>query len=249
VAGVWVVARNDIRKMVRTRATYWYALVMILASSSYFLAYRKIISGLIDEGASAHTIHDATRAYLNTTLYIWPLMYCLAISLAVGAVTLTLEKTARNLEPLMATPLRVQQIWVGKALGLSVVAVVVGLTDALIVFLGTTIILVVPKTSGFVAPDGRAIATALIVIPVLVFMIVLLTTYFQLIIANPRAASGVFGVVLVGLWVGLAVVSYLQLTVAYYTPIYLGLLVAIGVVCRSLSRSLTPEKVVLSSKG
>jgi ABC-type Na+ efflux pump permease subunit len=246
---IWAIARNDIRKMVRSRTTYLYALIMILASSSYFLAYHKIISGLMDEGASARAIHDTTRSYLNTTLYVWPLMYCLASILGVGSVTLTLEKTARNLEPLMATPLSVQQIWVGKSLGVSVVGVVVGLTDALIVFLGATIILVIPKTGGFVAPDAVAIATALVVVPVLVFMVVLLTSYMQLIITNPRAANGAFAVVLIGVWIGLAVASYYVQSFNYYTPIYLGLIVTIGVACRSISRWLTPERVVLSSKG
>jgi ABC-type Na+ efflux pump permease subunit len=250
VNAIWVVAQNDIRKMMRSRTTYLFAIIMLAASSSYFLAYRKIISGLTDTGASAQTIHDATRTYLNTTLYIWPLLYGLVNSLQVGSVNLTLEKTGRNLEPLMVTPLSVQQIWLAKSIGLSVVGVIVGLTDVVIVFLGTTFILVIPQTGGFVMPDAIAIVTALTVIPVLVFMVVLLTTYLQMIISNPRAGNAVFGFVLVGMWIGLTVVSYyVQSTVDYYTPIYIALIAVIFMACRLASRYLTPERIVLSSKG
>ena len=247
---IWVVARNDIRKIVRSRTTYLFAGVMLLASSSYFLAYRSIIDGLTNEGASSQAIRDTTRTYLNTTLFIWPLLYGLVNSLQVGSVNLTLEKTGRNLEPLMVTPLSVRQIWIAKSVALSVVGVVVGLTDVLIVFLGTTFILVIPKTGGFVMPDAIAIATALIVIPVLVFMVVLLTTYLQMIITNPRAGNAAFGVILVGTWIGITLITYyVQSTVDYYTPFYLALIILIAVGCRRASRFLTPERVVLSSKG
>ena len=247
---IWVVARNDIRKMVRSRTTYFFALVLLFASISYFLSYKKTITDLTNARASAHAIHEATRAYLNTTFYIWPLLYGLVNSLQVGSVNLTLEKTGRNLEPLMVTPLSVQQIWIAKSLALSVVGVVVGLTDVLIVFLGVTFILVIPKTGGFVAPDVIAVATALFVTPVLVFMIVLLTTYLQMIITNPRAGNLAFGVILFGTWVGITLIAYnVQSTADYYTPLYLALIILIGVGCRRAARFLTPERVVLSSKG
>jgi ABC-type Na+ efflux pump permease subunit len=250
MSGIWVVARHDIRQMLRSRTTYWFAVVMIAASSSYFLAYNKIITGLINEGASSRTIHETTVTYLNTAVFIWPLMYCLANSLGLGATAITLEKTARNLEPLLVTPLSVQQVWIGKSLGLAVVGVVAGLADGLIVFLGTSFILVIPKTGGFVPPDAVAIATAVIIAPVLALMLVLLTTCLQLMIANPRLSNGAFLVALMGVWVGLAIVSYnVQSNVNFYTPLYLALTAAAFMASRVAARLLTAERVVLSSKG
>ncbi len=247
---IWIVAVNDIRRMLRTRIVYLYALIMLAAASSYFLAYNRIISDLIKQHASTQALRDTTRTYLNTTFCIWPLLFCLANALNVGSNNLTLEKTARSLEPLMVTPLSLRQIWIGKSLGLSIVAVLMGLGEALVVFLGTSFFLVVPKTGAFVRPDAIAILTALIVIPVLIFMAVMLTTYLQLLVTNPRAATGAFATLMVAMWIGLTFVTYyLRSNTDYFTPIYIALIAVAFTASRVAARSLTPEKVVLSSKG
>ncbi len=195
---IWVVAKFDIRKMLRSRTTYIFGLIMILASSSYFLAYNKIITGLLNQGASAQIIYETSRSYLNTILYLWPLIYCLVVS-GINASSITLEKTGRNLEPLMVTPLSVKQIWAGKSLALSLVGMIIGLADALILFLAINIAEVAPKTGGLVMPDILPIVTALIIVPVLTFTVIMLVAYIQLVMANARTANAVFVIIMIAM--------------------------------------------------
>lgn len=77
---IWTIARNDIRKMLRSGSTYFSPIIMLAASISYILGYNKIITTLISQDATSQAIYEASRSYLNTVLYLWPLAYSLLAS-------------------------------------------------------------------------------------------------------------------------------------------------------------------------
>ena len=245
---IWVVARNDIRKTFRDRSTYYFPILMVVWSLSYILGYSPTINALISQGASPQALYEASRSYFDTVIYLWPLVYCL-FGAAIGSQTLILEKTGRNFEPLMVTPLSIRQIWAGKSLGTSVGGVIIGLGLFCIVFLGMNLGEVIPKTGVFVVPDVLPIITAIIVVPILVLGVMSLITCVQLIIANPRTAGVIFIFIIVGMWIGLVFVTFSVRNFNYYGFIYLGLIAVVSLALYFISHSLTAEKVVLSSKG
>ena len=149
---IWVVARNDIRKTLRSGSTYYPLIIMVAASISYILGYNGIVKDLINQGATSQVIYEASRSYMNNLFFLWPLAYCLMVG-GIGSNALILEKVGRNFEPLMVTPLSIRQIWAGKSLGMSVVGVIIGLGLFLLVFLGMSFSEVIPKTGVFVVPD------------------------------------------------------------------------------------------------
>ena len=245
---IWVIARNHIRKTFQNRVIYFLPIIMLVSSIAYVANYTSVMGAVKAQGANSQGVYDASRSYLNTVLFLWPLAYSLLANY-LGSTMLVLEKTGRNFEPLMVTPLSIRQIWIGKSLGMTIVSVIIGLGLSLLVFLGMSFGLVIPQTGVFVVPDVLPIITAIIIAPILVLGVMLLATYFQLVVANPRTAALVYIFIVVGIILGMLVATIKVTNFNYYPFIYLGLIAVVGVVVYFVSRSLTPEKVVLSSKG
>jgi hypothetical protein len=110
------------------------------------------------------------------------------------------------------------------------------------------IFFIMPKTNSFIWPDFVAGISTLILVPVLVFTIVSIVTFIQLVITNPRIGNFVFSGFFFLLLLGSNLPAILGLPYSYFALIYLGFIVICGAVSWVLSHSLTKEKVLLSSK-
>jgi hypothetical protein len=126
--------------------------------------------------------------------------------------------------------------------------VAIALAVSLVGYLVINFLLVIPYTHGFIVPDLWVILTDLVLVPILMFFVVALVIYFQLIVSNPRVANLVFTAVFLLLFFGSNVITEEGLVVNY-SLIYAGLIALCGVLTYILSFSLTKEKVILSSKG
>ena len=107
---------------------------------------------------------------------------------------------------------------------------------------------VMPQTHTFIFPDVLAIVSAIIIVPVLIFSIVTIVIDIQLIITNPRIANFVFTGIFILLVFGINALGGLGVSISYFPLVYLGVIVLCAGVSLVLSRSLTKEKVLLSSK-
>ena len=107
---------------------------------------------------------------------------------------------------------------------------------------------VMPKTHSFISPGIVPIVSALIIMPALLFVIVAIVTYIQLIITNPRIGNFVFSGVFILLMIGGETLLAENYSTSYLALIYLGVIVICAVILYFLSFSLTKERVVLSSK-
>ena len=247
----WIIARKDLSDVLGSRSTYLYVFVMLLASSSYFFSYFAVASSLTRQGASPAVVLATSKAFLGTIAYIAPVLYCFfACQTSISIVVL--EKTRKTLESLMATPVTIREIWLGKSIAVAASGTAVGLVVSVFAYLVIALGEVAPKVHQFIAPPPLAIVSGLIVVPLLVFAVISLVTHLQLIISNARVSNFIFvAVFLVVLGVLLVTVYSLPgggLNQRYYLPIFLGLAIAIGRGSQYLSRRLTKEKVVLSSK-
>ncbi len=246
-----IIARKDIKDVLGVRSTYLYLFVMLLASISYFFSYFSISDQLTKAGASQEEIVAASRVFLASIAYIVPLLYSFfACQTSISIVVL--EKTKRTLESLMATPVTIRDIWLGKSIAVAVSGTAIGLGLSIFSYLVISLGEVFPRVHQFIAPPPLAFVSGLIVVPLLVFSVISLVTQMQLVISNPRVSNFIFvGVFLVLLGVLLLSVYSVPgggLNQNYYVPIFLGFAVVVGAVSRVMSRRLTKERVVLSSK-
>ena len=159
-----------------------------------------------------------------------------------------IDRAKHNIESLMATPVSVKQIWLGKSLAVTMPSIIIGYSIAVLSYLVMAIGFVMPKTKSFIFPSLLAILSALIMVPMLVFFIVCIVTYIQLIITNPRVASFVFTGIFILLLFGVNILGTLGISVSYLALIYLAIAAVCVVANYLLSFHLTKEKILLSSK-
>jgi ABC-type transport system involved in multi-copper enzyme maturation permease subunit len=241
---LWVIASKDVGEAFQSRTIYVFMLVMLFIAFSYVSVYDtrvKLFSNQQD-------ILNFSRDFLNNLAYIMPLMYSIIICSIFANYSVVLDKAKRNIESLMATPVSIQQIWMGKSLAVTLPSVIVGLAISIIVYLVMNFGFVIPKTDTFIVPGIVAILSALVVVPVLTFSIVTVVINIQLIINNPRLANLVFTGIFLLLVFGINTLGGLGVSISYFPLVYLGVILICAGVSLILSRALTKEKVLLSSK-
>ena len=240
-----VIARKDIGEAFRSRSTYIVILVMIVLTFSYISVYTEYVKGLNN---NQQLINDYSHGFLNSLAYVLPMMFSIFICSVFANYAVIVDKAKRNLESLMATPVSIKQIWIGKSLAVTLPSIGIGITVAIVSFLVMDIWFVMPKTGTFIFPGIWAIISALIIVPVLLFTIVSIVTYIQLVITNPRIGNFVFSGIFFLLLFGLNALGGLGLSFNYLALIYLGVIALCAAISYFLSLSLTKEKVLLSSK-
>ncbi len=245
---IWVIAKKDIREAFRSRSTYIFIVIMIALTFSYFSSYAALINNLNRQNASRQIILNASQAFLNNIVYVLPMMYSIFVCTIFANYSVILDKAKRNIESLMATPVRLSQIWLGKSLAVTLPSIIIGIGVAILAYIGMNFGFVIPQTGRFIVPAALAIVSALIIVPILIFTIVTIVIYVQMIISNPRIANLVFTGIFLILFFGVNALGGLGIAVNF-SLIYLGVIVICAIVSSILSRSLTKEKVILSSKG
>ncbi len=245
---LWVIARKDIREAFKSRSTYVYIVIMIVLSFSYLSTYNALISTLKNQHDTQQQIRDASLFFLNNIAYTLPMMYSVLVCTIFATYSVVVDKAKRNLESLMATPLSLKQIWRGKSLAVTLPSVVLGLAVSVLGYCIINYVAVIRETGSFIFPEALAIATAIIIVPILVFTVVTIVLYLQLVISNPRVANFVFTVIFLLLFFGANFLGLLGIPVSL-AYIYLGIIIICGGISYLLSHSLTKEKVLLSNKG
>jgi ABC-type Na+ efflux pump permease subunit len=241
---LWVIAGKDIREAFRSRSTYIYIALLFLLTFTYFNAY----SSLISKETVQAEIDARSQVFINSIVATLPMMYAILICTIFAAYSVIVEKAKRNLESLMATPVSLNKIWMAKALAVTLPSVTIALGVTLLGYIIMNIFLIIPHTAFFVFPGALEVITALVIVPCLIFAVVSLVIYLQLVIANPRIANLAFTGIFLVLFFGANFITQLGLD-WNFSIIYLIIIAICGGLCCLFSRSLTKERVILSSKG
>jgi len=242
---IWIISRKDISDAFRSRSTYVFLIVMVFLTFSYISVYNSNVNSLKNNTLS---INSYSQAYLSTLAYILPLMFSNFICSIFANYAVIVDKAKRNIESLMATPVSIKQIWMGKSLAVTLPSIGIGIGMAIISYLVLDIGFVMPKTGSFFLPSIISILSAVIIVPVLLFVIVAIVTYIQLTITNPRVGNFVFSGVFIILLIGGEALLGLGLSTNYLALIYLIMILVCAGIVYLLSFSLTKERVLLSSK-
>jgi ABC-2 type transport system permease protein len=242
---LFVIARKDISEAFRSRSTYIVILVMILLTVSYISGYTSYVKGL---NGNLELIRNYSHSFLSSLAYMLPMMFSIFVCSVFANYAVIVDKAKRNIESLMATPVSIKEIWLGKSLAVTLPSLGVGIAVAILSFLIMNIWFVMPKTGTFIFPEAWAIVSTFILVPILVFGIVAIVTYIQLIVTNPRIGNFVFSGIFILLLFGINFMGGMGISVNYFALVYLGVIVLCVVTSYILSLSLTKEKVLLSSK-
>jgi ABC-type Na+ efflux pump permease subunit len=249
---IWIIARKDITEVLTSRSTYAYVPAMLLMSSYFFFSYFSLTGQLERQNASEETVYLASRVYLTNIAYLIPILYSL-FACNMGSAGLLIEKSKRSLESLLVAPVSVRTVWLGKSLGAATVGVIFGLTLSIFAYLVISLGEVLPRTHRFIAPEGLAFLSGLVLVPIIIFLVAALLAYVQLIVTNARTANLAMVATLLVVWGVLFFASiYLPLkgvSISYYPLIFVGLILLLTGGCLLCSRALSKERVVLSSKG
>ncbi len=250
MTNLWAIIRKDLLEIFRARGTYFYIPGMFLMSTFFFFSYFALYGQIANE--KPDVILATTRVFLNGMGYMLPMLYAL-FACNLSSAGLVFEKQKRSLESLMATPVSIRRIWIGKSLSATLSALAIAYGASIVAYCVIALAEVYPKVHKAIAPHGLAFLTALVLVPLTIFTISLLVSYIQLVTRNPRMGNLVYGLLLLVSWGALFLASFylpaLGISVDYYPLIFVGLIVVFGTVAYLCSRALTKEKVVLSSKG
>ena len=241
---IWIISRKDISEVFRSRSTYVFLVIMIFLTFVYISIYNSNVKELKNNTLS---INNYSRAYLSTLAYILPLMFSNFICSIFANYAVIVDKAKRNIESLMATPVSIKQIWMGKSLAVTLPSIGIGIGMAIISYLVLAIGFVMPHTHSFIFPGIVSIISALIIVPALLFVIVAIVTYIQLTITNPRIGNFVFSGVFIILLIGGEALLGMGLSTNYLALIYLAMILVCTGFVYILSFSLTKERVLLSS--
>ena len=160
--------------------------------------------------------------------------------------SMTREKTRGNIESLLATPLKVKDIWIAKSLALFIPGLVLGEILTLIVLIAVNYIYFVPRI-GFLFTPWIAVSSFLAV--PLIYLC--LSLVFHLVGLTGKPATGnvivqVFLPVVINLMINLAVRHILDTTSWPFTLANFGIAAVIIIIIIFLRPRLSRERIVLS---
>ena len=187
---------------------------------------------------------------IGLVVYAVPLLILLSFTWAFSTLAIVKEKVGGNIEALLATPLGPRTLWMGKCLAIFLPGYGISVIAALIVILTINLTTINPE-AGYLVLPAPALITGLIINPLLFFGLIAFIVLFSL-ANNPDIAiapSFLLGFsILIGFPIGITTGA---INVASYTFAlwYLVGTAAVWAVILYLTRLLTKEKIVLSSKG
>lgn len=243
-----IVFRRDLRELRRTNA--FRIVVIVFAVITIGIA----VGTSVALGRAEWLGVEAAKPHLE--LIIGIIVYFLTLSVLISfiwvfaIVSITKEKVNGNIESLLATPLSPKAIWMGKGLAIFLPGFVIAIVSTLVVVLAVNFAAIIPAAGNFFLP-APVFLTGFLINPLLFFGLTSFTILFSL-ANNPDIAvvpSFLLGFgLMIGIPVGVAT-GAIDLASWSFALYYLaGAIVVWAVICY-LSRLLTKEKIVLSSKG
>jgi len=246
---VIVIMKKDLRETLRTKAFYVSIAMVLFIVVMLGGAVGGQINTLIEKGLAPAEVISAIQPLMGTTAFMLSLMLMMLFCMYINAYTLTMEKIKRSIESLLCTPLRLRQICLGKSLAVFLPSVILGLVFTFGGIVGINRFFIIPKLGHFVMSGTAPLVAILVVVPLIVFFLAALMIALQLIITNIRWINAALMGVIFGVGFGLS--STLRFGAESWSIVFLSLGVAavLALVTIYLSRLVTKERIVLSSKG
>ena len=156
---LWIIARKDIGEAFRSRSTYFVIIIMIVLTTTYIISYTETVKSFDTQQAITYS-----RIFLDSLAYVMPMMFSIFVCSVFANYSVIVDKAKRNIESLMATPVSIKQIWLGKSLAVTMPSLVVGITIAILSYFVMDFWFVMPKTGIFIVPGIWPIVAAFVLV-------------------------------------------------------------------------------------
>jgi len=248
--GMLVVLQNDVRDILHSKGFLIVAITIGIVTVGAAVGVPIALHSWLANGPAWDETKPLLELFVGLAANYVPLIF-LFICMATWATDpIAKEKAKGPIESLLATPLTARGVWIGKSLAIFLPAYIMGLVATLMVLLTMNLAAILPTTGHFVLPLPTAF-TAFLFLPLFMLALVLVGIVFSL-ITNPVIGQTIIifvGVVLMQV-VGQVGGRLFWLLASWDYALYnLAGAVLLGMVAFYLSRSLTKERIVLSSKG
>jgi len=248
--GMLVVLRNDVGDILRGKSFLIVASVIAAVTVAAAVSIPIALRSWLVSGPPWDEAKPLLELFIGLAANYVPLIF-LFICVATWATDpIAKEKAKGPIESLLATPLTARGVWIGKSLAIFLPAYVIGLIATLIVILAMNLAAILPTTGHFVLPLPAAF-TSFLFLPLFMLALILVGIVFSL-ITNPVIGQTIIifvGVVLMQV-VGQVGGRFLWLLTSWDYALYnLAGAALLGIIAFYLSRSLTKERIILSSKG
>ncbi|MCD6141216.1 hypothetical protein J7J55_00605, partial [Candidatus Bipolaricaulota bacterium] len=212
---------------------------------------RDMAGGLAEKGVPSSQAAAALKPVINSIAVMFSFMLTIYLGMYINGYAIVMEKMKRSLESLLCTPVGLQGIWLGKTLAVFAPSAALGVAITFLGLFGMNAAVIEPKLGIYVMPTGAPLLAVLVGVPAVAFPFTLLFIESQLVLKERH--SQWVNTILFGLIFGLVPVLPKSLRLPPSSWGFVGVLLGIAAVLTMLSaffaRFLTPERVVLSSKG
>jgi hypothetical protein len=243
-----IVLERDYRELRKTGAFR----VLIILSAVVTLAGSIAVSLIL--GRQPWLGDEAAKPLLELILgimaYFLPLFILMAFIWACASLPIVQEKVNGNLDALLATPLGTKEIWMAKSLAVFLPGLVVSAAATLILLLAVNFSVILPATGEFILP-APVLLIGFLINPLLFFGLLAFIVLFSM-ANNPDIAiapSFILGFgLMIGIPLGLAT-GVINLASWSFALWYTAGTIVVWIIIAYLTRLLTKEKIVMSSKG
>ena len=243
---VLLILRKDIAETFRNKLIYLYTVFFVIFGLSYLGTFSSTINSLAAQNLSFEDFKLAIHLSIDFMFANIPLSISMLTCSIFSAYSVSLEKANRNMESLLATPISVGQVWLGKSLAVAIPSIIISVIISFLVLCGINS-KISDYFNAFVFPSALSLVTSLIIVPLMIFLINLLVNLIQMITTNQIIGRLIFIGVFILTFSPTALLGLNSLNSVALLYILACVVLVIAVVLVKLF--LTKERVILSSKG
>ncbi|MDH5696791.1 MAG: hypothetical protein OEZ00_09390 [Dehalococcoidia bacterium] len=248
--GMLVVLQSDVGDILHSRGFLIVAIIIGVITVGTALGIPITLNWWLATGLVWEEAKLLLELFMGLAVNYVPLIVLFSCMATWATDPIAKEKAKGPIESLLATPLTARAVWIGKSLAIFLPAYIIGLIATLIVILAMNLASILPTTGHFVLPLPEAL-TSFLFLPLLMFALVSLGIIFSL-VTNPVIGQTIIifvGVLLLQV-VGQVGGRFWWLLASWDYALYnLAGAALLGMIAFYLSRSLSKERIILSSKG
>ena len=248
--GMLVVLRSDVGDILRSRGFLIVAIIIGVITVGAAVGVPITLNWWLATGLVWEEAKLLLELFMGLAVNYVPLIVLFSCMATWATDPIAKEKAKGPIESLLATPLTARAVWIGKSLAIFLPAYIIGLIATLIVILAMNLASILPTTGHFVLPLPEAL-TSFLFLPLLMFALVSLGIIFSL-VTNPVIGQTIIifvGVLLLQV-IGQVGGRFWWLLASWDYALYnLAGAALLGMIAFYLSRSLSKERIILSSKG
>jgi ABC-2 type transport system permease protein len=248
--GMTVVLQNDLKDIVRSRQFLIIAIIVGVVAVGVTVGITIALRRWLGSGVPWDEAQPLLELFVGLAVNFVPLTVLFTCMATWANDPVAKEKARGPIESLLATPLTSRGVWMGKSLAIFVPAYIMAVVSTLLVLLVMNLAAILPTTHHFVLTPPQVL-TGFFLLPLLMLAVMSVGVVFSL-ITNPVVGQTIiifFGMVMMQVVAQVGARITWLLASWDYALYNLAGAALLGATAYYLSRLLTKERIILSSKG